>query len=202
MNRADLKQKAKAQLGGKIFGNVWLYAVLVALVNGIVLALAGKVPVLGQAVYLLVVGPLGYATAKMYLKQSRDGQPMNIPELVDGFKDDFSGNFLLGLLSAIFIALWSILLVVPGIIKGLSWSMIYYVKAEHPDYGWKQCMDASAALTNGHKGEIFVLQLSFIGWYIVGSLCLGIGTLWVNAYYQAAMTQCYNWLKTQNVSAV
>lgn len=101
---------------------------------------------------------------------------------------------------SIFIALWSLLLVVPGIIKALGWSMAYYIKVEHPEYTWKQCLDASTALTNGHKGDLFVLHLSFIGWYFVGSLCLGVGTLWVMPYHQATLTQCYHWLKSQQYS--
>lgn len=178
MNRADLKQRAKAQLGGSIFGSVWLYAVLVFFINALIQLVGGQIP----------------------LKQSRDGQAMNVAEMFDGFKDDFGGNFLLHLLMSIFIALWSLLLVVPGIIKALGWSMAYYIKVEHPEYTWKQCLDASTALTNGHKGDLFVLHLSFIGWYFVGALCLGVGTLWVMPYHQATLTQCYHWLKSQQYS--
>lgn len=202
MNRAELKQQAKEQLGRKLFGSKWLYAALVMLINAIVAAVAAKLGTLGTAVALLVYGPLAYAIAKMFLKQSHDGQVMELGHLVDGFTDDFSGTFMLNLMQTIFTLLWGLLLVVPGIIKALSWSMSYYIKVEHPEYGWKQCMDASAALTQGHKGELFVLGLSFIGWYIVGGLCLGVGTLWAAAYYQATMTQCYTWLKEQQASAV
>lgn len=183
MNRADLKQRAKAQLGGSIFGSVWLYAVLVFFINALIQLVGGQIPLLGRVVGLLLTGPLSYGIAKMLLKQSRDGQAMNVAEMFDGFKDDFGGNFLLHLLMSIFIALWSLLLVVPGIIKALGWSMAYYIKVEHPEYTWKQCLDASTALTNGHKGDLFVLHLSFIGWYFVGSLCLGVGTLWVMPYH-------------------
>lgn len=152
MNRADLKQRAKAQLGGSIFGSVWLYAVLVFFINALIQLVGGQIPLLGRVVGLLLTGPLSYGIAKMLLKQSRDGQAMNVAEMFDGFKDDFGGNFLLHLLMSIFIALWSLLLVVPGIIKALGWSMAYYIKVEHPEYTWKQCLDASTALTNGHKG--------------------------------------------------
>ncbi len=200
MDRAELKRRAKQQLGGKIFGSVWLYAVLVYLIYDLILVLGGRIPVVGFVLQLLATGPLSYAVAKMLLKQTSDGEAMRIEDMFDGFKDDFSGTFLLHLLQSIFVFLWSLLLVVPGIIKALSWSMSYYVKAEHPDYTWKQCMDASAQLTEGHKAEIFVLNLSFIGWYIVGALCLGVGTLWVMSYYNATMAQCYIWLNEwQNI---
>lgn len=131
MNRADLKQRAKAQLGGSIFGSVWLYAVLVFFINALIQLVGGQIPLLGRVVGLLLTGPLSYGIAKMLLKQ---------------------------------------------------------------------CLDASTALTNGHKGDLFVLHLSFIGWYFVGSLCLGVGTLWVMPYHQATLTQCYHWLKSQQYS--
>lgn len=109
MNRADLKQRAKAQLGGSIFGSVWLYAVLVFFINALIQLVGGQIPLLGRVVGLLLTGPLSYGIAKMLLKQSRDGQAMNVAEMFDGFKDDFGGNFLLHLLMSIFIALWSLL---------------------------------------------------------------------------------------------
>lgn len=197
MNNAELRQKARAQLGGKIFGTGWLYAVLVMLLQSAVVGIGNRGRGVGLAVLLLVGGPLSYSAARMFLKQSADGRPMDLHDLAAGFTEDFSGSFLLNLMQSIFIVLWSLLLVVPGIVKALGWSMSFYVRAEHPDYTWRQCLDASAALTDGYKGEIFLLHLSFIGWYIVGALCLGVGTLWVQAYVQATMTQCYHWLKAQ-----
>lgn len=197
MNNAELKQKARAQLGGKIFGTGWLCAVLVMLLQSAVVGIGNRGRGVGLAVLLLVGGPLSCSAARMFLKQSADGRPMDLHDLAAGFTEDFSGSFLLNLMQSIFIVLWSLLLVVPGIVKALGWSMSFYVRAEHPDYTWRQCLDASAALTGGYKGEIFLLHLSFIGWYIVGALCLGVGTLWVQAYVQATMTQCYHWLKAQ-----
>ena len=197
MDRAELKQRARAQLGGKIFGTGWLYAVLVVLLQSAAIGVGGRGSGAGLALLLLVGGPLSYSAARMFLKQSADGQPMDLHDLTAGFTEDFSGSFLLNLMQTIFITLWSMLLVVPGIIKALGWSMSFYIRTEHPEYTWRQCLDASAALTNGYKGELFVLHLSFIGWYIVGALCLGVGELWVQAYVQATLTQCYNWLKTR-----
>ena len=72
--------------------------------------------------------------------------------------------------------------------------MVYYVKADHPEYGWRECLDESQRLMTGHKWEKFVLDLSFIGWGIVGSLCLGVGTLWVMTYMAATEAQYYEYL--------
>jgi hypothetical protein len=63
---------------------------------------------------------------------------------------------------------------------------------DKPHYTWKQALDESKSLTDGYKMDLFLLDLSFIGWYIVGALCLGIGTLWVEAYHMAAKANFYN----------
>ena len=64
------------------------------------------------------------------------------------------------------------------------------------DYGWNACISASRQLMNGHKWEKFVLDLSFLGWIIVGALCLGVGTLWVTPYMEAANAQFYEYVRT------
>ena len=102
--------------------------------------------------------------------------------------------------SGLFIFLWSLLLFIPGIVKAYAYSMVYYVKADHPEYGWRECLDESQRLMTGHKWEKFVLDLSFIGWGIVGSLCLGVGTLWVMTYMAATEAQYYEYLTSGRTS--
>lgn len=146
---------------------------------------------LGTIVWLLLTGPITYGLSKLFLKQARDNQDMVFSDLFNGFKEDFGGTFLINLMTVIFVFLWSLLFVFPGIVKAYAYSMAYYIKADHPDYDWKACINESKRLMTGHKGELFVLDLSFIGWYIVGALCLGVGTLWVTPYHQAARAHFY-----------
>lgn len=192
MDRKELKERSKAQLGG-IFETNWIYALLICLIAGAIISASSAV-VIGP---LLVFGPMSYAMSKSLLKLSRTGEKPDLNMLFDGFKDDFGEILLIGLLSSIFIALWSMLFVIPGIIKTYAYSFAYYVKADHPDYNWRQCLDESQNLTKGHKGELFVLDLSFIGWLIVGSLCLGLGTLWVAPYMMLTRANFYNDLVAQ-----
>ena len=189
MNRAELKFRARAQLGGGIFQNAWLTALAVCLIAGVLSSLAGSL--LTGVGAVIVSGPLGYGVVYLFLQQSRDGQPMNIGEVFRGFQDDFGGTLLLGLMTWIFTFLWGLLLVIPGIVKMYAYSQAFYVKAEHPEYDWRVCMDESIRRMNGYKMELFILDLSFLGWYIVGALCLGIGVLWVYPYHMAARTQFY-----------
>ena len=201
MERAELKRRARAQLGGRIFGSVWLYAVLAGLVYTVLVRAINLVPTVGVVVTLLVGGPLSYGLDSMFLKQSRDGQQMQMGDLFRGFSEDFGGLFLLGLMQTIFVVLWSLLFVIPGVIASLSYSMSYYIKSDHPEYDWRTCLSASKKLMDGHKMELFLLNLSFIGWCIVGVLCLSVGTLWVDAYRRAALAQFYRSLSDRNAEA-
>ena len=195
MTRQEIKQKAKEQLGGSIFSQNWVFAILVILIYSGVISVVSAIPTLGTVAVLIVLGPFTVGFMQMFLKQARDGQAMNIGDLFKPFSEDFKESFLLGLMTSLFITLWSLLLIIPGIIKGLGYSMAFYIKADHPEYGWKQCLDESQIMMNGHKADLFVLSLSFIGWEIVGAICFGVGAFWVEAYEQATFAQFYESIK-------
>lgn len=195
MNRIDIKERAKAQLGNSVFAPNWLYAVLTLVVVSIISGAVGSVPLIGSIVALIIAGPMSAGTSFLFLKQARDHEKMYVGDVFKGFSDDFKGNMVLGILSTIYVFLWSLLFVVPGIIKTYAYSMIFYIKNDHPEYDYKMCLDESQRIMNGHKMELFVLQLSFIGWMIVGALCLGIGTFWAAAYMSAATAQFYEDIK-------
>lgn len=199
VTRQELKARAKAQLGGKIFHNLWLMALLVCLVHAVITGVLGVIPTVGSIAAVIVSGPLMYGLLYIFVKQSRDGQPVQIGDLFKGFTDDFLQTFLIYFLSSLFVALWSLLFVIPGIVKSYSYSMAMYIKIDNPEYSWKECINESRAMMNGHKMELFVQDLSFIGWYIVGAICLGVGTLWVAPYHQATRTHFYNELKASYV---
>lgn len=194
MDRAELKARARAQLGGGIFQNLWMTGLAVCLLIGLLESAATTIlPAIGA---LIVIGPLEYGQAYIFLKQARDRQPVQLGDMFRGFQDDFGGTFLIGFLSQLFVALWSLLFLIPGIVKSYAYSMAYYVKLDHPDYGWKACIDESRRLMNGHKWEKFVLDLSFLGWILVGALCLGVGTLWVTPYMAATEVQFYEYVRS------
>ena len=202
MTRQQIKEMAKAQLGDKIFGNKWLIAVVVIVIQIALSQLVNFIPGVGQIAALLISGPITYGVSAMFLKQTRNGETMDIVDIFNGFKEDFSNTFLIGLMTFIFTILWSLLFVIPGIVKSYAYSMAMYVKVDHPDYDWKKCIDESQRMMSGHKGELFVLDLSFIGWMIVGAFCCGVGTFWVRAYMEASHAQFYeNLRRTELASA-
>ncbi len=201
MTRAEMKTAAKAQLGNNIFGGNWMIALLVCLIESVVLSAAATVTA-GIAV-ILVAGPLSVGLYGLFLRQTYDGREMKIEALFDGFKTGLGENMLLGLMESIFVFLWSLLFVIPGIVKMYAYRMAYYIRKDHPEYGWKQCLDESQAIMRGHKWDLFVLDLSFIGWYFVGGLAFGIGMLWVAPYHLASDAQFYRnicWTTVQTVS--
>lgn len=218
ISRKELKQRAKAQLGGGIFTNRWLTALLVCFVSTLILnalnvpgAVSGAFQTaksisensgavtfsfsvfgsIGTVAFLILSGPLNYGISRMFLKQARDNEDMAFGDLFKGFYDDLGGNIVLAVLTSLFAALWSLLFIIPGIVKAYAYSQVFYLKADHPDYDWKACINESKRMMRGHKGELFKLDLSFIGWYIVGALCLGIGELWVAPYVEASKAHFY-----------
>jgi uncharacterized membrane protein len=153
MTRAELKRNAREKLGGQLFGPNWVNAVLVMAIFYILTGAVNGIAGFGTLIMLVIGGPLSYGVAKLFLQQCDDGQKMNPTEVFKGFSEDFGGSFILYLLRYLFIALWSILLIIPGIVKMYSYSMAFFIKADHPSYDWRECLDASSQLTYGHKWD-------------------------------------------------
>lgn len=186
MSRGEIKRKAREQLGSNIFAEQWLYAIVAILMTTALMAIGGPI-------MILTSGPLLLALFTMFLKQSRDGKTMDFTTVFDGFKsfEQFKQLFVLEFVSGLIIGLWSLLFVIPGIVKAYSYSMAIYIRIDHPEYDWKKCLEESRKMMDGKKWTLFIQDLSFIGWLIVGCLCFGIGVLFVYPYVLAARAQFY-----------
>lgn len=182
----EYRALARTQLGNDIFGSVWLYAILATLVASCFVVI-GSYAAIGA---LLAEGFFAIGLGGVFLKLARGGRQVEFGELFQA-KRNPGEALLLGILSNLFIALWSLLFIIPGIVKAYAYSMASYIAYDHPEYTWRQCIDESRRLMNGNKWRLFCLQLSFLGWIIVGALCLGIGTLWVIPYMEAATANFY-----------
>ena len=195
---SEYRRRAREALEGNIFGNTWLFMVLVVLVTGAILGVSGII-FIGP---LLLIGPISIGICSYTLHVVRNTEKKNkIDPLLDGFRGSVGNSILVGLLATIFTALWSLLFIIPGIVKAIAYSQCYFIALEHPEYDANTCITESRKMMNGHKWEYFCLQFSFIGWMIVGSFCLGVGTLWVSAYMNAANAAFYEDLKNQPVVA-
>ncbi len=89
------------------------------------------------------------------------------------------------------IFLWSLLFVIPGIIKSYEYCMVPYILAENPRISSERAFELSKRMTRGEKWKIFVLQLSFIGWYLIGAVCCCVGGIFVDPYFEATFAELY-----------
>ena len=148
------------------------------------------------AIALMILGGvvrLGYCRYNLKLV---DGHMGTMGDLFSQF-DRFAQAFLLNLLTGLFVALWSLLLIIPGIVAAYSYSMAPYILLENPDCTAMEALRRSKEMMKGHKGERFVLGLSFIGWAILTIFTFGIGGLFLTPYTSAADAVFYRELQSQ-----
>lgn len=104
---------------------------------------------------------------------------------------NFKGIIYTMLLRDIYNFLWTLLFIIPGIIKAYAYRMVPYILADNPQLGADNAITLSRKMMDGHKFNAFILDLSFIGWYLLGVLALGVGVLFVNPYVNATEAQLY-----------
>ena len=95
----------------------------------------------------------------------------------------------------IYTTLWALLLIVPGIIKAISYSQTNFILKDQPELKYNAAIERSMAMMKGHKMEYFLLNLSFIGWILLGILTFGIGMLWVSPYMITTQAHFYDYVK-------
>ena len=190
-SRKEIKKTARELLARNLFSNEWLMMLLAILLMSLI---SGAVS--SFVIGFILVGCFSIGLARIQLAVvRRQDKAADLGKMFTGFTDGHVGdNIVLGILQTIFIFLWSLLFIIPGIVKSYSYAMSYFIKIDHPELSASDCITASRKMMKGHKWQLFVMDLSFIGWYIVGFLCLGVGTLWVEAYHQTAKAEFYNCL--------
>lgn len=185
---SELRRSARESLKGK-----WGTALLLCLLYGIIAGLPGAIPYVGPIITLLIAGPLMLGLIGCFMRLIRY-EPFQFEGLFDGFKN-FSSAFVLMILVTVFIFLWSLLLLIPGIIAAYRYSMSFYILNDNPQMSAKEALEESKRMMNGYKGKLFLLQLSFIGWALLCILTLGIGYLWLIPYIQTSTANFYQNLK-------
>ena len=196
VNRKEIKRAARNQLKNNIFSEDWLRALLVCLIVSLILSFL-DFTIIGT---ILISGPLCYGLCLYFLDIAKKDKRGDLDTVFKGF-DHFGGALLLFFMRGLFTFLWSLLFIIPGIIKHYSYSMAMFIKVEHDEYDYDECITRSRKMMKGHKWDLFVLDLSFIGWYIVGALVFGIGTLWVIPYHNAAYANFYLAIKDEKAPA-
>lgn len=137
----------------------------------------------------LLGGVLQLGYARFLLKQ-HDGKALDFNDLFSQF-DRFGTGFAQNFLRTLYTFLWSLLLIVPGIIAALSYAMTPFILEEHPELTASEAIARSKALMDGHKMDLFILNLTFLGWDILCALTANIGNLFLNPYKNAAYAVFY-----------
>ena len=189
-----LMQMARESLKGKwaqAVGTYLVYIVVVGAFSG-----TSRVLPLTGIVSLILAGPmfLGITIFSLSLARNQDAR---IEQIFNGFYN-FGKALGAYLLMLVFILLWSVLLVIPGIIAALSYSMTFYIIADDPSVGAMEAIDKSIIMMAGYKWKYFCLMLRFLGWALLCILTLGIGFLWLMPYMQVSVAKFYDDVKSNH----
>ncbi|MBR4578224.1 MAG: DUF975 family protein [Oscillospiraceae bacterium] len=138
--------------------------------------LLGGAGLLGLAVQVLALNPLEAGCKRFFIENSRaDGKKTGIDEVLYFFKEGRWGNAVkVMFVYKLVILLWSLLLIVPGIVKGYAYRLVPYLLNENPNIDAREALDLSSRMMKGNKSSAFVYDLSYIGWYLLGVFTLGI----------------------------
>ncbi|MEA4922631.1 MAG: DUF975 family protein [Eubacteriaceae bacterium] len=139
-----------------------------------------------SSIYLLVVsGPLTYGISLFFLNLFRNSGT-EISTIMVGF-EKFGKTFLLALYMSVFIFLWALLFLIPGVIAAIKYSQSFFILADNPEMSIPEIVNESKRLMAGNKGKYFCYNLSFIGWIILAAIPAGtIGALaavYINSYF-------------------
>ena len=154
--------------------------------------------IISGAIGLFIMGQMNYGLHYVIKENYEESKPQ-VKNLFIGF-NNYWKCFLINLLQGVYILLWTLLFIIPGIIKGYSYSMAFYILAENPDMTANEAITESREIMNGHKWELFVLGLSFILWAFAIVFTLGIAAIYVEPYMQLTITNFYHNIKRQPVA--
>ena len=189
-----LMQMARESLVGK-----WGLAIGTFVLYSLIAGSIQSIPIVGVITSLIISGPFEIGIAFFSLSISRN-QDAKLEQIFQGFKN-FGTALGAYLLRSLFIFLWTLLLIIPGIIAAISYSMTFYILADDNSIGAMDAIDKSKKMMDGYKWKCFCLGLEFLGWALLCILTLGIGLLWLIPYYHVSMAKFYDDLKANSLTA-
>lgn len=184
----ELKNNAKASLS-----NNWCTSIIVCIIAATLYTAPGLINEKLHVLFLILAGPISFGVSLYFLKLSRN-ERAKVTLLFQGFRQ-FGTTLTTYLLCTLFIFLWTLILIIPGIIAIISYSQVFFILADNPEIPATEVMKISKNMMQGYKWDYFVLQLSFLAWGICCILTLGIGFLWLIPYIN--MTNANFYLKVK-----
>jgi uncharacterized membrane protein len=195
--RYEYKQQAKQLMDGK-YTNVIVILLIISIISG--LFSSGNfnfqnanfgARLLSIITFALSAG-FSFGTTKMFIGVTKDVNPEIEDILLVGFKNNYVRSLVTALLQSVYIFLWSLLLIIPGIIKAYAYSMSFYLLNKEPELQHSDAITKSKDYMNGHKMDIFLLHLSYIGWFFLSLFTAGILLLWVMPKLMTAQTLMFD----------
>lgn len=205
MNRSELKSRAKESLKGKYWESIKVFLLYILVCFGLAIGISVISSIFKESNFLTIIFGLipSFVIYGLYggfysffLKISRN-EEVSCNELFK-LKNLFWISIGVTLVASIFSFLGMLLFIIPGIIIALSYSMVYFVIVDNPELGVMDALRKSKKIMNGHKWEYVVLNLSFIGWYILSYFTFGILLLWLAPYIMVTTANFYNNIKEEN----
>ena len=151
------------------------------------------IPFIGAIVGFIITPAFSLSLCIFFLKLTKD-EETSVGDVFAGFNK--TGRALcLNILISVFTFLWTCLLIIPGIIKSYAYSMAFYVLADNPELTASEALAKSQSMMRGHKMDLFILELSFIGWILLTGLTFGLAAIYVVPYMSATTANFYNSIK-------
>lgn len=200
MDTAQLKSRAKEQIRGK-----WGVAIGTVLFANIILEVDFAYRVTSELgaeglsysinlIALLLGGVISVGLCRFLLNMATGSEEARFDNLFSGF-NIYLKTLGLNILITLAVVAGTLLFIIPGIIVSLMFSQAFYILSEDPSKSITQCISESVNLMTGHKWELFYLELTFIGWWLLAVITLGIAALWVSPYQKLTEANFYLYLK-------
>lgn len=153
--------------------------------------------VLSYAISLLVANPYEVGASRFFLENTTfHSAPFSRVSV--GFTGNYGNVVLTQFLRNLYIFLWTLLFIIPGIVRSYGYFAVPYILAENPHMPHQRALELSRQMTMGYKSELFVLDLSFLGWHLLNACTFGIlGVFFVNPYVHAAKAEVYRFLRAK-----
>ena len=171
----------------------WILAIGVCLANAVMVAAPAELDSYGEIVSLLLAGPLQLGLCFFFLNLVK-GKETRFEFLFEGFKPLVTVLLAYTIITVLTVV-GLILLIVPGIVVALGFSMTYYIIAEDPEISFQTALEQSWKLNDGYKMELLELNLRFIPWYLLGLLCFIVGVFVVVPWHNTTLVLYYQYLK-------
>ena len=195
ISNSDIMTDARSQLKGN-----WGSPILVGFIYMLISVVPGSIPKIGWLFNLIIGGPIAFGLACYFLSFCRGKNPV-LEDLFKGFSV-FGKTFISYLLIMVFTVLWAILLIVPGVIAAISYSMTFFIMADNNEISAQDAIRKSKELMMGNKYRYFCLLCRFIGWFFLCILTLGIGFLWLVPYFMVSNVRFYETLIKPEINQV